>query len=51
MLRKLAVALLIILIAAAGVFWLLTMPRTIAESDLPPYEPDATRGAYMFAAW
>jgi mono/diheme cytochrome c family protein len=50
LLRKLAIAVLVLAILAGAVFWLLTMPRTIAESDLPPYQPDATRGEYMFAA-
>ncbi len=50
MLRRLVIALLVLGIAAAGAFWFLTTPRRIAESDLPPYQPDAARGAYIFAA-
>jgi mono/diheme cytochrome c family protein len=50
LLRKLAVAILLLAIVAGAAFWLLTSPQAIAESDLPPYEPDAKRGEYMFAA-
>jgi mono/diheme cytochrome c family protein len=43
-------AVLVLAILAGGAFWLLTSPQAIAESDLPPYQPDAKRGEYMFAA-
>jgi mono/diheme cytochrome c family protein len=40
------------LLGAAGaiVFWLLTMPRTIAAGDLPDHGGDPARGEYVFHA-
>lgn len=33
----------------AGAFWVLTWPARIAEADLPAHEPNAERGAQIFA--
>lgn len=37
-------------VVGAGVFWFLTIPRTVAATDLPDHDPDVENGAYVFAA-
>ena len=48
--RKTAVLAIALALIGGAVFWFLTMPRTLAASDLPDHLPDAVNGAYMFAA-
>jgi mono/diheme cytochrome c family protein len=43
-------ALLVLGIAGAIVFYLLTMPKTVPASELPSHTPDLANGEYMFAA-
>ena len=43
-------ALLVLGIAGAIVFYLLTMPRTVPASALPAHTPDLANGEYMFTA-
>ncbi len=44
--------LLIVLLAVLGLaaFWVVTIPTTLADEDLPDHEPDADHGAYVFVA-
>ena len=48
--RKFLIASFLLGAAGAVVFWLLTMPRTIAAGDLPDHDGDPVRGAYVFHA-
>ena len=51
MLRKLLVAVLVLVAAGAGVFWYLTAPpRMLAAADLPAHTPDLANGEEMFWA-
>lgn len=50
MIRKLVVVVIVLVIATAAAFWLLTAPRTLAESVLPDHTPDLANGQYMFWA-
>ena len=43
-------ALLVLGIAGAIVFYLLTMPKTVPASELPAHTPDLANGEYMFTA-
>ena len=43
-------ALLVLGIAGAIVFYLLTMPKSVPASELPAHTPDLANGEYMFAA-
>lgn len=43
-------ALLVLGVAGAIVFYLLTMPRTVPASEIPSHTPDLANGEYMFAA-
>ena len=46
--RKLVILAFAVLAAAAGGFWLLTEPRTMAAANLPDHEPDPENGRYVF---
>jgi mono/diheme cytochrome c family protein len=50
MLRRIALTLLVLALAGAGAFWLLTMPRGLEAADLPDHSPDVENGRYMFFA-
>jgi mono/diheme cytochrome c family protein len=48
--RKLIVAVVVLgLIGLAG-FYVLTIPHSLAASDLPPHQPDVANGKYIFYA-
>jgi len=46
------ILLLVILLAILGlaVFWVITIPTTLAADDLPDHTPDVENGAYLFLA-
>jgi mono/diheme cytochrome c family protein len=48
--RKLLIASCLIGVAGAFVFWLLTIPTTIAAADLPDHDGDPAKGRYVFHA-
>ncbi len=50
MLRKLLLALVVLVVAGAVAFWTLTTPRTLAATDLPAHKPDLANGEEMFWA-
>ncbi|HEX5509489.1 MAG TPA: cytochrome c [Pseudolabrys sp.] len=50
MLRKLIVAVVVVIVVALGVFWILTIPATVSASALPPHTPNLTNGKEMFFA-
>lgn len=50
MIRKLAVAVVIIGLIGLGAFWFLTMPRTLAASDIPEHAADLANGERIFWA-
>lgn len=50
MLRKLLAAIVVLAVAGLAAFWLLTMPRTLAATDLPDHSPDLANGELMFWA-
>lgn len=47
--RRLVVALAALAVVALAAFWVLTMPRTLAQGDLPSRAGDPARGEYVFA--
>jgi mono/diheme cytochrome c family protein len=50
MIRLVVMALGVAALATAGVLWLLTGVQTLVADDLPPHQPDAERGSYIFFA-
>ena len=48
--RKFLIASCLLGVTGAAVFWLLTMPRTIAADDLPDHGGDLAKGEYIFHA-
>ena len=50
MLLKIAVAVLFVLMAGFGVFWLMTQPSAIAAAELGPHTADLGNGRTMFLA-
>jgi mono/diheme cytochrome c family protein len=50
MLRKLLITAVILAVVGAVVFWLVTMPATVAASALGPHTPDLGNGKTMFYA-
>ncbi len=50
MVRRLVILAAVLAVAGAGVFWLLTAPRSLAQGDLPAHTPDLTNGESMFWA-
>jgi mono/diheme cytochrome c family protein len=50
MLRRLAIVLAVLLVLGAGLFWVLTIPATIASDALGPHRPDLANGETMFHA-
>jgi len=50
MLRKLVIAVVIVIVAGGVAFWLLTVPQTMAASALGPHQPDLANGRTMFIA-
>ncbi len=50
MVRKLLVAVVLIALGGAAVFWFLTIPETVAASALPPRSPNLDNGRTMFIA-
>jgi mono/diheme cytochrome c family protein len=49
-LRRVLLALLVLGVVGAVAFWLLTMPRVVPASELPPHTPDVAKGEYIFTA-
>ena len=50
MIRRLAAAIAALAVVAATLFWLLTLPRPLAEAALPDHPGDPVNGARMFWA-
>ena len=50
MIRKLIVLAVVLAILGAAAFWVLTIPHTLAQTDLPDHKPDVANGQYMFYA-
>jgi len=50
MLRRLIILVVIAGVIALGAFWILTMPKTVADSALGPHTPDLANGRTMFYA-
>jgi mono/diheme cytochrome c family protein len=50
MLRKLVVAVAIVIVAGGVAFWLLTIPQTVSAGALVPHQPDLANGRTMFLA-
>jgi mono/diheme cytochrome c family protein len=50
MLRKLVVAVAIVIVAGGVAFWLLTIPQTVSAGALGPHQPDLANGRTMFFA-
>lgn len=50
MIRKLIILAIALAIAGAGAFYVLTIPRPLAASDLPDHKPDLVNGETMFWA-
>jgi mono/diheme cytochrome c family protein len=50
MLRKLAIAVVVLAAVAAAAFWLVTMPATVPANALAPRTPDLANGKTMFYA-
>jgi mono/diheme cytochrome c family protein len=50
MLRKLIIAAAILLVIFAGTFWILTIPKTVASSELGPHVADLANGKDLFYA-
>jgi mono/diheme cytochrome c family protein len=50
MLRKLVVAVAIVIVAGGVAFWLLTIPQTVPAGALGPHQPDLANGRTMFLA-
>ena len=48
--RRVIVALLLVLAAGGGAFWYLSMPQPLATSDLPDHAPDLANGELVFNA-
>lgn len=50
MLRKLAIAIAILVGIFAGIFWILTIPKTVSRSELGPHTADLENGRILFHA-
>src|SRR3984957_20973338 len=50
MLRKLLLIVVLLAIAGAVIFWVITVPATVPASALPPRTPDLANGKVMFYA-
>lgn len=50
MIRRLAVAVLVLVFVGAGLFWLATIPKSVPDSALGPRRPDLQNGRIMFFA-
>lgn len=48
--RRLLIAVALVVAAAAGALWLLSAPRLLTAADLPEHMPDRENGAYVFLA-
>src|SRR5215468_1279864 len=48
--RRLFLALLVLVVLAGAVFWFVTIPATVNASALPAYSPDLANGKTMFFA-
>lgn len=46
--RRLFVALVVLALIGGAVFWFLTIPRTLAATDLPNHTPDVAKGESIF---
>lgn len=50
MIRKLIGLIVVLAIIGALVGWFITVPRTLAATDLPDHQPDVANGRYIFFA-
>jgi mono/diheme cytochrome c family protein len=50
MLRKLSLIVVLLIVAGAVIFWVITAPATVPASALPPHTPDLANGKVMFYA-
>jgi mono/diheme cytochrome c family protein len=50
MLRKLVIAVAIVIVAGGIAFWLLTIPQRVSADALGPHQPDLANGRIMFIA-
>jgi mono/diheme cytochrome c family protein len=50
MIRKLIVAVIVLGLVGLAGFYVLTIPHSLAASDLPDHKPDLANGKYLFAA-
>lgn len=48
--RRLGIAVGLLIVAGAAVFWVVTIPAAVSASDLPPYTPNLANGKTMLAA-
>ncbi|MCC6888588.1 MAG: cytochrome c [Hyphomicrobiales bacterium] len=48
--RRLLLAIVLIVLAAAAIFWFLTGPQVVAAGDLPAHQPNLDNGRVMFFA-
>ena len=48
--RRLIVLAVVLVLVGFGVFWVLTIPRSVAAGDLVPHKPDLANGEVMFWA-
>src|SRR5262249_52795174 len=48
--RRLLIALLILVLGGVAVFWFVTIPATVPASALAPHTPDLANGKTMFDA-
>jgi mono/diheme cytochrome c family protein len=50
MLRKLAIAVALLLVIGAGAFWILTIPKTVSPAELGPHTANLENGRTIFHA-
>lgn len=50
MLRRIVIFLLVFVAVGLGLFWWLTMPKSVTASSLPAYQPNIANGQVMFNA-
>ena len=48
--RWLSIVAVVVIVAGAAAFWIVTIPASVSASDLPPYQPNLANGKTMFAA-
>lgn len=50
MIRKLAIGAALLIATCAGVFWILTIPRTVSQADIGPHTANLANGKELFYA-